>query len=187
MLAEYVPLLGFERDYEIQNTYPFNVKCKRNEKIIADTFNNSNGYIQVKLNGKTYLKHRLIAEKFIPNPDNLTDVDHVDHNRTNYHLENLRWVTRSDNSRNRSSFRTNDYEYVDEINDDAMVVSRYGKHELENYYFHNDIFYFYNGINYRKLRVLENKTGVKYVYVTPKNHKSIPILYTKFKRENGLF
>ncbi len=45
--------------------------------------------------------HRLVAEAFIPNPDNLPDIDHIDENKENNHVSNLRWSTRADNmSRN---------------------------------------------------------------------------------------
>jgi hypothetical protein len=45
--------------------------------------------------------HRLLALQYIDNPDNLPQVDHIDRNRTNNSLDNLRWVTCSENSINR--------------------------------------------------------------------------------------
>ena len=46
--------------------------------------------------------HRLVAEAFIPNPNNLSDVDHIDCNKSNNHVSNLRWVSREENmARNR--------------------------------------------------------------------------------------
>ncbi len=41
--------------------------------------------------------HRLIAETFIPNPKNLTDINHIDGNPSNNKIENLEWCTRSEN------------------------------------------------------------------------------------------
>ena len=43
---------------------------------------------------------RLVASAFIPNPDNKPEVDHIDTNRLNNNVENLRWVTRSENMNN---------------------------------------------------------------------------------------
>ena len=46
--------------------------------------------------------HRLVAEAFIPNPENLSDVDHIDCVKSNNHVSNLRWSSRDDNmARNR--------------------------------------------------------------------------------------
>jgi hypothetical protein len=41
--------------------------------------------------------HRLVAEAFIPNPYNLSDVDHIDRNKHNNSIDNLRWVSREEN------------------------------------------------------------------------------------------
>ena len=63
-----------------------------------------NGYMRVILsdNGKnkTYFVHRLVAAAFIPNPDNLPEIDHIDGNRANNHADNLRWVTVKENQNN---------------------------------------------------------------------------------------
>lgn len=44
-----------------------------------------------------YYVHRLVAEAFIDNPENLPDVDHIDCNKENNHVDNLRWSSREDN------------------------------------------------------------------------------------------
>jgi hypothetical protein len=44
--------------------------------------------------------HRLVAEAFIPNPNNYPTVDHIDRNRQNNKVTNLRWCTLSDNMKN---------------------------------------------------------------------------------------
>lgn len=59
------------------------------------------GYLKVNLykDGKGSSKriHRLVAEAFIPNPDNKPDVNHKDGNKHNNNVENLEWVTKSEN------------------------------------------------------------------------------------------
>lgn len=65
-----------------------------------------NGYLQCRLkkDKKQYviLIHRIIASIFIPNPNKYAYVDHIDRDRLNNSLENLRWVSSSMNARNRS-------------------------------------------------------------------------------------
>ena len=59
------------------------------------------GYIRVGLrkNGyqKMYLVHRLVAQTFIPNPDNLTEVNHKDEDKINNKVSNLEWCDRKYN------------------------------------------------------------------------------------------
>lgn len=62
-----------------------------------------NGYLTVYLrldNGKRkkYFMHRLIASSFLPNPRNLPMIDHLNRNRDDNRLENLEWVTASENT-----------------------------------------------------------------------------------------
>jgi hypothetical protein len=62
---------------------------------------NADGYLQITV-GKTgdrtqYRVHRLVAEAFIPNPDNLPEVNHKDYDRTNNTVSNLEWSTHADN------------------------------------------------------------------------------------------
>lgn len=62
------------------------------------------GYLRVKYQGKVYLVHRLVAECFIPNPENKPEIDHINRNKQDNRVENLRWATRSDNSKNRGKY-----------------------------------------------------------------------------------
>lgn len=99
ILAEYITIDGEKTDYII---------CS-NGDIIGKRFKKplkgnpcKEGYLQVKLSTKNngevmrYI-HRLVAEYFIPNPNNKPEVNHKDGDKTKNNIENLEWVTREEN------------------------------------------------------------------------------------------
>ena len=51
---------------------------------------------------KPYYIHKLVALAFLPNPDSKSDADHIDRNKDNNILENLRWANKSENKQNTS-------------------------------------------------------------------------------------
>ena len=67
-------------------------------------FYNSQGYKLVHLNGKYLRVHRLVAEAFIPNPENKPCVDHKNNIRDDNRIDNLRWATIKENSHNHNLF-----------------------------------------------------------------------------------
>lgn len=56
-----------------------------------------NGYLRVGLNKRLCRVHRLVAEAFIPNPTGLSQVNHIDGNKLNNHVDNLEWCTPKQN------------------------------------------------------------------------------------------
>lgn len=94
---------GYEGFYQVSNlgrvkSLPRNGTVKR-ERIL--TPHRVGGYLHAELNMRGVHKgkkiHRLVAEAFIPNPDNKREVNHIDGNKHNNTVENLEWVTSSEN------------------------------------------------------------------------------------------
>lgn len=63
------------------------------------------GYMAISFKGKKYYVHRLIVESFLPNPENKPTVDHIDMDKTNNSVENLRWATRREQNLNHTGHR----------------------------------------------------------------------------------
>jgi hypothetical protein len=65
---------------------------------ILKVYNNSSGYFALCMAGKMFLLHRLVAKVFIPNSNNLPEVNHKDENKHNNRVDNLEWCTRRYNA-----------------------------------------------------------------------------------------
>lgn len=110
---------------------------------------NYNGYVYVDLTGDGWREnkryHRLLAELFIPNPDNLPQVNHIDGDKTNNDLGNLEWCDNSYNVRKENRPTSPKKEFtVDEIKKmrkdfDKMPMSKLCKKYKTNYRIVKDI------------------------------------------------
>ena len=127
-------LTDFENDYEIEVEPPHRIRKRSNKRIVSQFVNKD--YVCVRLNGRKYLYHRILARHFIPNPNNLPCVDHIDRNKTNNSIENLRWVSISDNNRNRTMRPYGRYEYLNTAPNDLIEITQYNDFEYPaNKYF----------------------------------------------------
>jgi hypothetical protein len=91
------------------------------------------GYHRVQLcrDGKLkgFYVSRLVALHHIPNPDGKPDVDHIDRDKDNNHVSNLRWVTRQENMQNLGIYRNNTsgHKYISYSKRDKKWYFRYRK------------------------------------------------------------
>ena len=116
------------------------VRKRANERIVSE-YIEKNGCLMLNLSERMYgrnvrhmhLKHRLIAMQFIENPNdfNRNKVDHINRNKLDNRIENLRWCSASDNMKNRTLTDGVEYVFFDSIDEDAVVVNDYGRHQFE--------------------------------------------------------
>lgn len=95
-------VVGWEEKYKVSNQA--RVWNKITDVEVAQVLTGIPQYKYVNLNANKKYKlvrvHRMVAEAFIQNPDNLPMVDHMDRDKMNNHVSNLRWVDSSGNQRN---------------------------------------------------------------------------------------
>lgn len=110
MIEEWKDIVGYENLYQVSNLgnvrsldrtiiRSHGEKLTVHGKILKPMI--SRGYCYVRLNNcgnwKDKQIHRLVAQAFIPNPDNLPEINHKDEIKINNYVENLEWCTREYN------------------------------------------------------------------------------------------
>ena len=108
--------------------------------------NDRKGYKRLKLSNsgkhKAFRVHRLVAEAFIPNPDNLPQVNHIDEDKSNNHVDNLEWVTARQNQHH-SAYQQAKLYILENKNGEKFEVfnlnkwcrdNKMGRRNLENTY-----------------------------------------------------
>ena len=130
--------LGFEDIRGYEGLYKINRhgqiwSCRRKFFIIHRQGINSYYYISLTKEGnaKHYLIHRLLALQYIKNPNKLPVIDHIDMVKTNNTIENLRWVSHSDNRENQTKHKDNSSGFKHIVNV-INKLHKYWKIKIEN-------------------------------------------------------
>ena len=131
-------VLAFDSDYEIFSEFPYPIRRKGSDKIQSEFIDSQ--YINTTIKRKRVLKHRLIALQWIDNedPQNKTQVDHIDRNKLNNHVNNLRWVSHSENMRNRDYTPKRELEYIERLPENVIQVNDFEEIQLDRYYYDID-------------------------------------------------
>ncbi len=149
-MKDFYPIPGYEGIYSISKSgeiyvekrvIPFGRWGKGNSKTVGGIFRKTHinnlrgGYAEITLNkngkGTRHKLHRLVAMTFIPNPENLPEVNHIDENKLNNNVENLEWCTRDYNllygnsRRNRDNSARNNGKKVFQITKSGEIVAEY--------------------------------------------------------------
>lgn len=101
---KWVQLPYYDGRYYISNKGRMKSRLRNGKEFILKTHKTNSGYDIVRIyytshKSKEIYIHRLVAQAFIPNPDNLREVNHIDGNKLNNCVENLEWCSRSMNEK----------------------------------------------------------------------------------------
>lgn len=117
---------GLEGEYAISSKGNF--KNLNTGRLLVGGYDGG-GYKQVVIKGKAYRIHRLVALAFIPNPQNLPQVNHRDENKENNNVENLEWCTASYNTNYSSHKRSCKVKQIDKDGNLIRIWNSF--HEIE--------------------------------------------------------
>jgi hypothetical protein len=165
-------------NYEINKNPPHVLRNKKTKKLIAESYS-KDGYIKIHLNLITKSKHRIVANQWLENPNNLPHVNHIDHNRSNNSIENLEWVSIQENNSKREVMSKR--ESFDEIEGEITPISVYKGYKLIEGYCFDENYNVYRHIA-GKYKLLKCKSK-KYpnVILTTDKSKSITVYINKLK------
>jgi hypothetical protein len=165
---------------------------------------NHTGYLQLSLNGRTWFYHRVLAYQYLGNPeDSMASViaregepfkyqnqrserivvDHIDRNKLNNDIGNLRWATLSLNNKNKSGHGQLTFIWLDNLPDGWIQINTYmGYHFNDLYYTPNDGHFYKKVENKYRMLVVGNRNRSPRVRIQERNGVDVSIYIRKFRQ-----
>ena len=169
--------------YEISTDYPYQIR-KKNGKTINEHIDA--GKATLRLEGKKYRKDKIVAIQFIPNPDDLPYVIHINNDKEDNHIENLKWSNISYQTRTKTKYKGKSCRFIkeNEIPKGAIPITHYFKYKFKNCYYYDDTFFQldYND-NYKVLHWHERKDGSPNLRVYLRDEYNVGRTITKYAFE----
>ena len=135
---------------------------------------NNSGYLQVGMRPNTKLVHRLVAETFLEREEGKVEIDHINRDKQDNRIENLRWVTREENMQNGTHYKT----YEEEVYWRDIIATNIQTQETVTFSSFREIVPFAKGLSWGKgwgprlAWVLENQgKAYGYYWKGTKNYK----------------
>ena len=148
-------VVGYEGLYQISNLGRVKSLLFGRERILKTRYN-VEGYAVIKLTrkdkGKIYPIHKLLAQAFIPNPENKPIVNHKDGNKMNNNLDNLEWVTHSENVKH--SYKM------------GLIKPKRGSENVQSKLSEEEVFYIRKNYKYRDEEFNAHKLAQKFGVAT---------------------
>lgn len=188
------PVKGFEGLYEVSNLG--NVRSLDRYVMHGKgyglfkgkpkkSFPDSKGYLKTDLYKNSqrthYLIHRLVAEAFIPNPNVLPFIDHINTIKTDNRVENLKWCTRKENANNPLT-REHIKNRSKEAHEKMLATKRKNQShtcEIPVYYIDEDG----SKISFKSMMEAQRQTNVPGSYISRSVNKKVPTLGRQWYKE----